>query len=293
MTRASLEVGQVGKVSAKRLDRGRWRANARVCVAKGKLVQVQALGATEAEARKRAYDRARSKVAHYSSDEFTPDTTLVELVEAHIEQLRQGLGPRGDIRPQTIDQYATVIRILRGENRGNAYAVIGELPLSKCTPAVVHSWLADVSLVSPSTAKRCKVVLRDAFALAIRSNLSPDEWRGVNPATDARLRKAKRHQANALTPAEIEAVRAAVRAWQTPRKRTDLVGIVDMLIATGMRPNEVLALRWEDVDLLSTPATVTVSGTVVELAGKSANGGGLRRQDAPKTEAGYRTLVIP
>lgn len=293
MTRVSLDVGEVGKVSAKRLERGKWRASARVCVARGKLVQVQALGTTEADARKRAYDRARSKVSHFSSDEFTPDTTLAELVEAHIAQLRLGLGARGDVRTQTIDQYATVVRILRGENRGNEYPIIGELPLSQCKPSKIHKWLADVSMVSPSTGKRCKIVLQDAFELAIVSGLEPDEWKGGNPASGARLRRAKRHHAVALTPAELKAVRTAVREWQTPRKRTDLVGIVDMLIATGMRPNEVLALRWEDVDLLSTPATVSITGTVVELAGTTENGGGLHRQEEAKTEAGYRSLVIP
>ena len=67
-----------------------------------------------------------------------------------------------------------------------------------------------------------------------------------------------------------------------------------MLLGTGARIGEVLAIRWEsDVDLTTNPATVTISGTVVRLPGKAADGGGLIRQSHPKTDAGYRTVKLP
>jgi integrase len=69
------------------------------------------------------------------------------------------------------------------------------------------------------------------------------------------------------------------------------VAFVDVLAATGARPSEVLALRWEDVDLLADPPTVTISGTLVDhqrVAGKP-----LHRQETRKGDARAHTVVLP
>jgi integrase len=66
---------------------------------------------------------------------------------------------------------------------------------------------------------------------------------------------------------------------------------VDLLVATGARPNEVLALRWSDVDLNADPPTVTIRGTLIDhgrIAGKP-----LHRQDARKGDAPEHTVVLP
>lgn len=52
---------------------------------------------------------------------------------------------------------------------------------------------------------------------------------------------------------DLEAVRAAIREWSNAERRNgpksvDLPDIVDMLIATGMRIGELLALRWSGPD---------------------------------------------
>jgi integrase len=53
---------------------------------------------------------------------------------------------------------------------------------------------------------------------------------------------------------DLDAVRAAIREWANAEKRNgsqsiDLPDIVEMLVATGMRIGELLALRWSDVEL--------------------------------------------
>ncbi|WP_373461309.1 site-specific integrase [Arthrobacter sp. B1I2] len=60
------------------------------------------------------------------------------------------------------------------------------------------------------------------------------------------------------------------------------------MLATRCRIGEICALRWSDVDLSVTPATATISGTVVRIAGQ-----GLVRQPTPKTAAGHRTVTLP
>ena len=41
-----------------------------------------------------------------------------------------------------------------------------------------------------------------------------------------------------------------------------MADVVDLILATGARIGEVLALRWTDADLDSKPPTLTFSGTI-------------------------------
>jgi integrase len=63
-----------------------------------------------------------------------------------------------------------------------------------------------------------------------------------------------------------------------------LYPIVVLALATGMRRGELLALRWEDLDLER--ATVSIARFFEETKA------GLRFK-APKTKRGYRTISLP
>ena len=66
----------------------------------------------------------------------------------------------------------------------------------------------------------------------------------------------------------------------------DLADPFTILIATGLRRGELLALRWSDYD--EAAGTLTVSGKVVRVTGK-----GLLRDDDTKSAAGRRTVALP
>jgi integrase len=51
---------------------------------------------------------------------------------------------------------------------------------------------------------------------------------------------------------------------------------------------EILALRWEDLDLAAARPTLTICGTLVYVKGQ-----GIFRQPWTKSDAGYRMLVLP
>ena len=72
---------------------------------------------------------------------------------------------------------------------------------------------------------------------------------------------------------------------ETCAKR-DLVDPITLLIATGLRRSELLALRWSDFDAAA--GTVAVTGKVVRQSGV-----GLRRIEETKTAAGRRTIPLP
>ena len=62
----------------------------------------------------------------------------------------------------------------------------------------------------------------------------------------------------------------------------------DLLLATGCRIGEVLAIRWSDIDFAATPPTVSISGTI-----KTETGKGTYRKPKPKTDASQRSIAIP
>ncbi len=70
-----------------------------------------------------------------------------------------------------------------------------------------------------------------------------------------------------------------------------LPAFVELLAATGARPGEVLAIRWQDVDLLDDAPSVTVNGTVMDhdrVPGKP-----IHRQDFRKGGAPPITVLLP
>jgi integrase len=133
------------------------------------------------------------------------------------------------------------------------------------------------------------MILAGLFSLAVRFDVV-----AVNPIREAKTVKTTRTPARAATAGEFERVRSAVLAYATrqgpgPRPGRLLPAFVDTLAATGARPNEVLAPRWSDVDLLADPPTVTITGTLIDhgrIPGKP-----LHRQDARKGGAPRHTVV--
>jgi integrase len=92
----------------------------------------------------------------------------------------------------------------------------------------------------------------------------------------------------ALTSDHLEAVHAAIRQWQQPipgrpgpRHTGDLADVVDLMLATGARIGEVIALRWQDLDLVADRPTLTICGTIVYVKGK----GFFRQEWWPRTRS--------
>jgi integrase len=68
-----------------------------------------------------------------------------------------------------------------------------------------------------------------------------------------------------------------------------MADIIDLMLATGCRKGEVLALRWSDLDLDGDLPILTVStGTI-----KTETGKGTYRKPTPKSDASRRAVVLP
>jgi integrase len=99
-----------------------------------------------------------------------------------------------------------------------------------------------------------------------------------NVATMVDAPRVRAHEIEILTPAEVKAVLEKLRG-------RSLYPIASVALATGLRRSELLALRWQDVDLDGATATV-------ERALEQTKRGGLVFKP-PKTRYGRRTITLP
>jgi integrase len=67
-----------------------------------------------------------------------------------------------------------------------------------------------------------------------------------------------------------------------------MADIVDLMLPTGCRIGEILAVRWSDLELDGDLPTLSVLGTIKTETGKRTY-----RKPTPKSDAGQRTVVLP
>lgn len=256
----------------------RYRARARFRDYDGKTRDVEATARTGPAAIRTLKEKLRDRTTP-NDDEITRDTHVSTLANLWIEEITT----EEHVKPQTINNYKTSLR-------SAILPALGSLRIQEATVGRLDKFLRKVAENRPAAASAAKVVLGQMFALAVRRGALM-----TNPVRETgRLRNPRRKPA-ALTDEHLQAVRAAIRDWQQsaagkpgPRQNGDLADVVDLILATGARIGEILALRWNDLDLAAERPTVTISGTLVYIKGK-----GYLRQEWTKSDAGYRTLVLP
>jgi integrase len=150
-------------------------------------------------------------------------------------------------------------------------AELGHLTLADVTPAVVAE-ARDRLLntpskrggrLSPAYVVRHLSALSHAFSVAVREW----EWSESNPVSKVRKPTEPRGRVRFLSDQERGALLSACKESSNP----SLYVAVVMALATGMRKGELMALRWQDVDLQARRITLhhTKNGErrVVPLAG--------------------------
>lgn len=168
---------------------------------------------------------------------ITPDTSVAHLVDLWLPQLRADARLEGT----TINEYERVLRNL-------VIPRLGDVRLRELTTERIDGALVELGSESLNRQRKAKVVTGAMLDAAVEHGaLAINPVRGSlsisRPAIDHRF----------LTTAELDAVRAALRAWlgkqrSGPRGSGDIADIIEMMLATGARIGEVLALRWADVD---------------------------------------------
>jgi integrase len=136
------------------------------------------------------------------------------------------------LRKRTAEEYKLVLRRY-------VRPYLGGLRLDRVTPLEVQGMIRELDRrgLGPRTIRYAHAVLSGAMRQAVR-------WRmiAMNPASDVDLPRMKRREMAALSPAQADAFQAAIRG--TPHEALFLT-----MLATGLRPAEALALRWQELDL--------------------------------------------
>nr|WP_231996250.1 site-specific integrase [Mycobacterium scrofulaceum] len=203
-------------------------------------------------------------------DEVTLDTPVSALIERHLERLADD-----DRSLVTISTYKFAAKKLN--------KFISALRVHEATPARIDAAIRSMRATHGATmARQSKTILRGALQLAVMASVVH-----ANPVRDIQAirSKAQPKGAIALTSEQLRELLAKLHR-STYCQNQDLVDPVTVLIATGLRRSELLALRWIDFD--AEAAELSVTGKLVR-----ATGHGLRRIDETESAAGKRTLPLP
>ena len=134
--------------------------------------------------------------------------------------------------------------IYRGSLENHILPALGALPLAEIgrqDVAALHHRLR----ATPRAANRALAILRKMFALAEDWGMAPE---GSNPCTGVRKYRERRRE-RFLSGAEYRRLGAALAAaeaegWASP----GAVAALRLIMLTGCRSGEILALRWDDID---------------------------------------------
>jgi integrase len=188
-------------------------------------------------------------------------TTLADWVDEWLKLRARSVSTK------TAEHYAALLRV-------HVLPVMGERALQDIDVAEIdrlYGRLAEE--LSSRSVRHIHTILKACLRAAVLKRRLAD-----NPVARADIPKAKESDAWAVLDAEK--LNALVQGF----KGTALYGIVCVAAFTGMRRNEILALRWIDVDFAR--AIIHVRRSLEETKAKG------RTVKEPKTERGKRSIAI-
>lgn len=274
MPRPPLPIGTFGTIKTTQVRPGVYRARTAYRDFDGVTREVKATARTAAA----AIRELKAKLAERSAATgslMNPDMRISQVADIWLEIYRAD----GRSEATTANEYQRIVRNVINP-------AIGSIRLREATAGRLERLIK--SQETHSRRKKTKTVLKMMLDAAVI-----DGALTVNPVAATSRLRGDRKEVQALSQADVQAVRSAVDAWMSqkrpgPKPTPDMPDIIDLLLATGCRIGEVLALRWSDLDLDATPPTLSVSGTI-----KTETGKGTYRKAKPKSDASKRTLALP
>lgn len=277
MARPPLVLGTWGAIARTQQGAGRWTATARFRDFDGVTRKVSRGGSTGRRAEDALVEHLRDRVRTHGSD-LTAESKVEDLAAQWVDVLEK-LGRA----PSTVQQYKNSLEV-------NVLPALGGVRLREATVPVVDRVIeALTQRRGPGAAKTARVVLSAMFSLAVRRGAV-----ATNPVREAQSVRIERKEVQVVPLEDVRGLRVALRAWDAGldgakrARTTDLADPIDMLLGTGIRTGELVALRWSDLALDTDVPIVTIQATAVQL-----DDVGLIRQERTKSESGFRKLQLP
>lgn len=164
--------------------------------------------------------------------------------------------------------------------QGHIYPVMGKLPLNQISPKDIQSFLDGQNEFSKKEySKKYLLEMKNLLSQILDGALT-DGYITINPAKDSRIviPSEKKKERRALS---IDEIKQAIQALTKLQGRDLLFWTI--IIFTGMRRGEVLALKWEDIDLQNN--IIHVHNNVTFDGNKPCLG-------KTKTSSGERNILI-
>ncbi len=274
--RPPLRIGQHGKITRTSLGGGMWLARCRFRDADGvtRIVERKGSSGEDDKNGRAAEDALIASLADRRppgvSGEITLDTRICDLVDQHIELLAEN-----GKAPATLTTYRSAARKLRKFSEA--------LRVGEATPGRLNAVIRSMRQAhGANMARHGRTLLRGALQIAVL-----DDVLAQNPV--AQVSRIESDQAPKGAPAldagQLRDLLGKLRASE-PCQRADLVDPIILLMATGLRRSELLALRWEDFNDVT--GVLKIRGKIVRIEGD-----GLKRLDAGKTKSSERTVPLP
>lgn len=270
MGRPPLPVGTFGRIRLYASGQN-WRARTLYRDVDGQTRAVERTRATKAGAERALREALRDRVLAPSIGDIRLDTKLSVVAETWWADFAES------------DRSPGTMRVYRDRLNNQIIPRLGSVRCCELTVGVAEHFLRAVERRhGPSLTRTVRTVLSSICGYAVRCDAM---IRNPVRDTSAVRLKPKNGVVTALAVEQIKQLRALLSYDERAVSR-DLPALVEVMTATGIRIGEALAIVWDTVDLNA--STIEIRGTVVRIKGR-----GLIIKPKPKTEAGYRTLVVP
>jgi integrase len=186
---------------------------------------------------------------------ITAQTTVATLTKLWLQKLRTD----GRLDRTTINEYERVLRNL-------VIPSLGAATISELTTSRIDELLAVLGSQSLNRQRKAKVVMGAMLDTAVERDALT-----INPVRGSLSISRPAPERRSLTMAELETARTAVRAWLNkkrsgPKSSGEIADTIEVMLGTGARIGEVLALRWADIDLgtrvLEVNATIKTESSI-------------------------------
>lgn len=275
--RPRIAIGTYGSIRVARLARGCHTAHTRYRDVDGVLREVKATSSTPSRAVAELKSRLVTRPGYGRGGMLSLSNAFGDLVELWLADLELR-----ELSAGTKKNYRDDVRV-------HVRPFFDNYTLGEITTGRVESFLKAERAVSYSRAKHSRTMLNLLFGFALRHDaIARNPVEGTSP-----LRKPK-GSPEALTLDQIQRIRQAAAVWRTgpgvkgPKPDGIVRDALEVLLGTGLRPGEALALRPVDIEDRRQGMVAHVSGTVVYRQGS-----GTLRQAHPKTDASVRTIPVP